>query len=214
MYINANTLEIYSGLVQVREAFPNTCFPVSLTNEILESFSIFPITKTTPVYNEILETSIEQTPELIYGVWTQKWLITPKYSTQEEIDQAIANHLNHLKMMKNEEINEARLASNGGTFIHLGYEISCDALSRSDIEATNGIIILNNALPPNWVGFWKTANNQYIPILTVEEWKAFYTSMFNRGSSNFIYAQQLKAQVAAAKTIEELAAIQWVENRT
>lgn len=209
MYINADTLETFDSVMQIRQRFPNTCFPSDLSDDILASFNIFYVTKTTPVYDHILEDPHELPPALINGDWTQQWEAVPKYSTQEEIDQALAAHLAQHKQMKNDEINEARLAANNDTFVYLGHEISCDALSRIDIEATNGIIILNNAMPPNWVGFWNTANNQYIPINTVEEWKAFYISTFNQGAINFVHAQQLKAQLAAATTHDEVVAIHW-----
>lgn len=113
------------------------------------------------------------------------------------------------KAAKNEEINQARLAVNRGTFWHEGKQFACDELSRSDIDGTNGFVSLYGALPPGWVGGWKAVDNTYLPISTVEEWKAFYTAMVAAGSANFAHAQALKALLADAETVEAVQAIHW-----
>lgn len=209
MYINTDTLATYKSQNEIRNAFPNSCFPVEITNEILASINIMPVAETAPVFDHVIEKAVEIQPALINGVWTQQWEAVPLFTTQEEIDKAYADHLVYHKELKNDEINQARLEANNSFFMHLGKKISCDSLSRGDIDAMNGIVTLNNAMPPGWVGFWKTADNEYIPINTVDEWKAFYTSMFIAGAMNFGHAQQLKAQVAAATSHDEVMAIHW-----
>ena len=114
-----------------------------------------------------------------------------------------------LKAAKNEEINAARLAANFSTFQHAGKAIACDQLSRSDIDGTNGFVVLYGALPPGWPGGWKAADNTYVAIATVADWKAFYSSMFAAGNANFAKAQALKGLLAAADTAAEIAAIHW-----
>ena len=49
----------------------------------------------------------------------------------------------------------------------------------------------------------------YVPISTVEEWKSFYSSMYNRGINNFIKAQQLKTAVETATTFAEVENVVW-----
>lgn len=214
MYINSETLEEYKDIDDIRKHFPNTCFPLNLTDEILSSFNIFPIKETKPEYNPIIEVAIKAGVTLLYDDWVRQWEINKKYDNVEAEKIAIANYIVTLKQSKIEEINAARLDANTSYFEYLGKKISCDQLSRSDIDATNGYISTNNKMPPNWVGFWKTADNEYIPINTVEEWNALYTSMYMTGSNNFIKAQQLKAQLNSIveptlESIEAINAISW-----
>ncbi len=132
--------------------------------------------------------------------------------TPEEIadfEAARAVPLETLKASKNEEINAARLAANFSRFAHAGKFFACDQLSRSDIDGTNGYVAINGALPPGWPGGWKAIDNTYTVIADVDAWKAFYASMFAAGNANFAHAQVLKAQLAAASTPEDVAAIQW-----
>ena len=114
-----------------------------------------------------------------------------------------------LKAAKNDEINAARLAANFSTFQHAGKAIACDQLSRSDIDGTNGFVAIYGALPPGWPGGWKAVDNTYVAIATVADWKALYASMFAAGNANFAKAQNLKQQLDAATTAEEVAAIAW-----
>lgn len=120
------------------------------------------------------------------------------------------NHtLETAKAEKSLEINEARLAATYTSFTHAGKTISCDRLSRSDIDGTNGHVTLFGAFPSGWPGGWKAVDNTYVPILTVEQWKDFYASLTSQGTANFNHAQQLKAQLAAATTLAEVEAITW-----
>jgi len=75
----------------------------------------------------------------------------------------------------------------------------------------NGYVSLNSAMPPGWasVGGWKAVDNTYVVIPDIAAWKAFYLSMFAAGNANFAKAQTLKAQLAAATTVEQINAIVW-----
>lgn len=114
-----------------------------------------------------------------------------------------------LKAAKNAEINAARLAANFSTFPYADKAIACDQLSRSDIDGTNGFVNLYGTLPPGWPGGWKAVDNTYVPISSVDGWKAFYSSMFAAGNANFAKAQALKTQIEAATTPEEVQSITW-----
>ena len=129
--------------------------------------------------------------------------------SQEEAAAINAPSLEALKVEKNEEINAARLAANFTTFPHAGKVFRCDALSRSDIDGTNGTMTLTGAFPPNWPGGWKAVDNTYIQITTREQWEAFYLAMCATGAVNFAHSQTLKATLAAATTAEQVAAITW-----
>ena len=114
-----------------------------------------------------------------------------------------------LKASKNAYINESRLKANRSTFTFNGKVIACDELSRSDIDAVNGIVSVTQALPENWAGAWKTVDNSYVVISNVAAWINFYKAMVAQGTTNFAHAQTLKTQLATATTTEEVSAIKW-----
>lgn len=117
--------------------------------------------------------------------------------------------LDTLKSDKNAEINAARLSANLTTFTHSGKVFACDLLSRSDIDGINGMVATRGALPNDWIGGWKAIDNTYVSITTIEQWNDFYDSMVAQGKVNFAKSQSLKAQLAAAGTAEQVAAITW-----
>ena len=102
-----------------------------------------------------------------------------------------------------------RLKANQSTFTFESKRIAVDAVSRSDIDAVHGIVVLTNAMPDNWVGGWKTVDNSYVSIPDVAKWTLFYKAMVRQGIVNFAHAQSLKTRLAAAKTVEEVDAIVW-----
>lgn len=110
---------------------------------------------------------------------------------------------------KNSEINSAREKANTDTFSFMGKEIRCRPLDRSDIDGTNGYVALFGEFPDGWAGGWKAADNSYVPIASIADWKAFYKAMVDTGNANFKRAQQLKSLLAAAETPEQIAAIKW-----
>jgi hypothetical protein len=113
------------------------------------------------------------------------------------------------RAVKNAEITAARLQANQTSFTYLGQEIAVDALSRSDIDCTHGVVLLTGAMPPGWQGGWKTVANTYVPIPDVATWSAFYLAMNSQGARNFDHSQALKAQLAAATSFEAIDAITW-----
>lgn len=125
--------------------------------------------------------------------------------TLEELDA----YLIDLRNTKDKEINAQRLAANNSFFMFKGKKIACDPLSRSDIDGTNGSILLRNALPPGWPGGWKTMDDSYVQVATLADWTEFYSAMYMQGLYNFSKAQTLKQQIAQAATIEAIRAIVW-----
>lgn len=122
---------------------------------------------------------------------------------------AYAPDLVGLRAAKDAEINAARLAANRVSFDHSGKTFACDLLSRSDIDGVNGWVCLTQSLPPDFPGGWKAVDNTYIAIADVTAWTAFYGAMVAKGNANFVKAQMLKAQNAAASTPEQIGAIKW-----
>jgi hypothetical protein len=112
-----------------------------------------------------------------------------------------------LKAAKNQAINLARAAANSSFFMFQGKRIAVDQLSRSDIDAAHGSILMLQALPPGWPGAWKSMDNEFVLIPDVATWGQFYGTMVATGTANFNHAQTLKAQLAAASTPAEVEAV-------
>nr|WP_314540155.1 DUF4376 domain-containing protein [uncultured Massilia sp.] len=128
--------------------------------------------------------------------------------TPEEIAE-MAPDVESLRAEKRQQINDWRAAANLSTFPHAGKLIACDALSRSDIDGVANNIALRGAFPDGFPGGWKAVDNTMIPLADVDAFKAMYDSMTAQGTENFNHAQELKAQLAKASTLEEIAAIEW-----
>ena len=114
-----------------------------------------------------------------------------------------------LKAEKNAAINTERLRANQSHFIFGGKQIAVDPLSRSDIDATHGAVLMLGAMPGGWPGAWKAVDNTYVMIPDIATWTAFYAAMVTQGTTNFIYSQSLKTTLAAATTLAEVDAITW-----
>jgi hypothetical protein len=116
-------------------------------------------------------------------------------------------NLDAMKAAKNAAINAARLRANQSHFTFAGKQIAVDPLSRSDIDAAHGIVLMLQAMPQGWPGAWKAVDNTYVSIPDVPTWGAFYGAMVAAGMQNFAHAQALKAQLAAATTPEAVEAV-------
>jgi hypothetical protein len=123
--------------------------------------------------------------------------------------QAEADRLVQAKAERLADINRWRAEANATTFPFAGKHIQCDALSTVDILGTALSIALTGAFPPDFPGAWKALDNSYIPLPTVEDFAPLYSAFTQRGSLNFMHAQDLKAAVAAATTVEQVAAVVW-----
>lgn len=117
--------------------------------------------------------------------------------------------LSSSKLSKRNLINKWRLQANYSGFMHGGKLIASDQLSMLDITNTANEINQNNSLPANWPGAWKAVDNSYIPITSIQDWRAFFSSMYQQGLNNFSISQQLKTLVDSATTVAEVEAIIW-----
>ena len=140
------------------------------------------------------------------GQWTYigtAWALTA--DGQAQINADIAN----IKVAKNLEINQWRATANQTFFTHTTKQIACDPLSRSDIDAVMGSISMEGVFPVGFPGAWKAMDNSIVLLPTVAAFKAMYASMTAQGSVNFGKSQTLKAQLAAATTVAQIAALVW-----
>lgn len=199
-YINTETNEYPRYEPDIRAAHPQTSFSTQFTPpdgyaEVLDTAQ--------PVYDPSSHTCVESAPVLADGVWTRAWAVVAL------APEVIAERLAALKAAKNLQINQWRAQANQTHFAHGGKQIACDALSRSDIDAVAGSVALTGAFPAGFPGAWKAIDNSYIMLPDVAAFKAMYASMTAQGSVNFGQSQALKAQLAAATTAAQVAAIVW-----
>lgn len=206
-YLDKETLEYGLSEQAIRAANPDYSPPVPFAPPPRYAL-VFDVPQ--PEHDAVTQVARQLAPVLTdKGHWQQQWEVVPRFETEADADAAVAADLELRKAGKRAEINEARLAANFSTFTHAGKVFACDQLSRSDIDGTNGFVAIYGALPPGWPGGWKAMDNTYLPITTVADWKAFYSSMFATGSANFAKSQGLKAQVESATTAEEINSIGW-----
>lgn len=110
---------------------------------------------------------------------------------------------------KNAQINAAWIREDSVEFHYAGERIGAEPDDALRLNAINGFISLMGVMPPDWPGVWKTKANTFIPLPDVDAWKPFYTAFVTKGVANYMAAQSLKAQIAAATTAAEIAAIAW-----
>lgn len=129
--------------------------------------------------------------------------------TEEQASAALAPSLAVLKAAASDAVDVAWLAANQSTFEFAGHSIQADQVSRSNIDGTASYVALWNALPPDFPGFWKAADNTHIPMTDIATFKAMVAAMVATGIANFAHAQERKAAIQAATTKAALAAISW-----
>lgn len=112
-----------------------------------------------------------------------------------------------VKAQKSAEINRARMIANLASFPYAGKLIACDLLSRSDIDGVAMYVALNGTLPPSFPGAWKAIDNTYVPMPDAKTFKEMFAAMAAAGIANFTSAQELKAQLGAMSTEEDVAAL-------
>lgn len=207
MYINTNTLEYPLTAAQIIAANPLCSFPVPF--ELPDGYA--EVTENArPAYEAATHKLVEGVQETMPGVYDQTWTVVALSSEELAANAAAAaDALAQAKVAKNNQINAWRLAANQLTFPHGGKVFDCDALSRSDIEGTQGQVTNLDAMPPGWPGGWKAKDNTYLAITTIAQWKDFYSAMYTQGLVNFVRAQELKTALEAATTLAEVSVITW-----
>lgn len=183
-----------------RAMHPNTSGPIAAMMEQFEADPVLEAPAPAVAWNQSAQRNGVVLDAL--GNWVQAWQVIDW--TQEQIDAALAQAHSD----KNAQINQWRLEANRSSFQFAGKTIQCDELSRSDIDAVNGVA-LRGALPATFPGAWKAADNSYVMIPDLATWYAFYDAMVDRGTGNFNRTQELKAQLALADTLPAIQTITW-----
>ena len=182
--------------------FPSYQIAEELTSADAEFLGIELVHENPPAVSAT-EVATEDGTEVINGELHVKWKVIPLPDADRL--KVIAD----LKSAKNSQINAWRASANASTFPHLGHLISCDALSRGDIEGVAMTITITGAFPQNFSGVWKTADNAYIAMETPDDFRSMYASMAAQGVANFAKSEALKTLLASATTAEEISSITW-----
>lgn len=76
---------------QLKNDNPQTSFPITPTNALLQEFGVYDVVEAQPQYDQATHRVEEATPTLVDGVWTQAWNIVAY--TEEELAQREAKRL-------------------------------------------------------------------------------------------------------------------------
>lgn len=93
--INENSsIEFPFSLTTLKKENPNVSFPREMSDELLASYGVYPVTLTKKPAQTATQNPVEQTPQQINGVWTQVWAmvdVSPEEAArraQEAADEA------------------------------------------------------------------------------------------------------------------------------
>lgn len=117
--------------------------------------------------------------------------------------------LSDVQVLQKQLINKSWEQADIDGFMFSEHLIATDPASKGFIDSINGYVTSHNALPNNWVGGWKAADNVFVAITDVTTWQQFYSAMIAQGLSNFTKAQALKTQIMSSTTVEQVETIIW-----
>jgi hypothetical protein len=84
MWIKPDTLQVFKLHSDIRAAFPNTSFPVVMTEDDIASVGVLPVTQTpAPAFDRLTEKITEAAPTLVDNAWTQQWSVV-SLTTEEQ----------------------------------------------------------------------------------------------------------------------------------
>ncbi len=156
------------------------------------------------------QTISEPSPEILAGYppGTMPVPVRPSENHHWDGEQWIEMlaDVEELKARKNAAIT-ARRVQEDQRFQFGGKWFQADQAAWKQISGVHGWVAAQNAMPPGWIGQWKSEDNTLLPIPDPATWWQFYGAVLARGSSNFMRGEALKAQLAAATTAEEVAAV-------
>ena len=162
MWINPNTLEIYTLHSDIRAAFPNVLFPAELSDDDIAAVGVLPLVVSAPAYDPLSESAIELAPEKVDGAWTQRWQIvalSPE-AVAENQAQAAADALDAAKAARHAQVDRIKVTTVSGKEFD-GDEISQTRMARAILAMESAGVTETQ---------WVLATN--IPtIVTLEELK-------------------------------------------
>lgn len=97
-------------IARLRADNPQTSFPKMISDQRLAEWGVYPVTPTTPPVPAITENLVEQTPNLVNGVWTQVWALAPASAQETAARQADAARTTALTSAKGDAFVQSFLA--------------------------------------------------------------------------------------------------------
>ena len=91
MWINPETLAVFTAHHEIRTAFPSVSFPSVMSEDDIAFVGLVPVTKTPqPAFNPVTQ-AVEQLPPTTDGdVWTQQWNVRPLPTEDVATNRAVA----------------------------------------------------------------------------------------------------------------------------
>lgn len=170
------------------------------------SLDIFEVPNPIPPEISSIQIAILQGFTLVDGIWQPNWLV--RDLTEQEL-AAIVIALAEAKVAKELQIRHSRDLANSSEFPYAGKYIAIADIDMRDILVTAGYIALFGALHPEGPGGWICTDKSFIPITTVDDFKALYSAMYDQGAANFAHSRVLLASLTAATNLAQVAAINW-----
>lgn len=88
MWINPQTLQVFSSHSEIRSAFANVSFPSVMSEDDIAFVGLLSVTPSQqPQFNALTHTVIEAAPAQIDGIWTQQWSVVELTPEQIAINQ-------------------------------------------------------------------------------------------------------------------------------
>lgn len=116
MWINPNTLEIYTLHSEIRAAFPNVLFPADVSDDDIAAVGIEPLVASAPAYDPLSESAIELAPAKVDGVWIRRWQIvalSPEAAAENQA-QAAADALDAAKAARHVQVARIKVTTASG----------------------------------------------------------------------------------------------------
>lgn len=216
-------MEIYNRLTQetltegeFRQSHPNTVFPGLLTKEHLEPFNCVAVLDApapTPGIAEIVvRDGVEEDAK---GNIVQKWKIAPLFSTQEETDTYIAGLVESHKNAKLLEVDAVRAQKESGGFV-FDFSDGIQGLvqTRKDkddirnIQAiiTTGMVLQSQGVKDKTIVF--RDGNDVLHALDADEAIKLGLATAAFIQDTYAWSWDKKSQINAAKTIDEVLAVE------
>lgn len=85
MWINPEDSKVYKLHSDIRAAFPNISMPSELSDVVIESLGLSPVSQTLKPHGYVVE---EAAPTLIEGAWIQQWSVRPPIEAETQVKSA------------------------------------------------------------------------------------------------------------------------------
>lgn len=185
---------------EIRAAFPNTSFPVNLTDEMLNGFGVYPVTQIAPIFDPITHAAQEATPKLVNGHYEQRWNVVALSPEQ------VASNLAAKKGQMVQAVNARRDAAEEARFFYLSKPFDADSRSVQRINTAVQAAQVALAVSTPFELEWMCADNTTI-TLDAQQMLGVPVALATHANEIHLNGRNLKDAIAAATTSAELAAI-------